>query len=650
MNRLWLLLLPFIMLSTAWAEEKEVIDLKEVMVTATRAEEETEKISANVTVITQEDIKKSAAVSVQDLLRNEEGLIVRDFYGTGTKSTVDMRGFAKGVNTVILIDGRKMNEIDLSGVDWNTIPLENVERIEIVRGNGSVLYGDNAMAGVVNIITKKGKAKKTELEFDARAESYKGNTEALSLKGSAADKLGYFLFLKHRETDGYRDNSEFNSNDMSANATANLAEGITIDFAGGYHKDHQGYPGALTESQADENRRQTASPNDGADYEQYFYDLKGAITLGKWGELELGYSFNSRRFDSDIFGGNIKRDTDTNGLKLKLTSDIKFFDYKNLLVTGIDLYHSSVDNESTFSGSMTFSDISKKEIGMYIQDELFMSDKLSLSLGSRYSNAKFKDTVTGLSSLSSEKKFNESAAKAGLAYNYKKGSKGFVSYSKGYRLPTTDEVFSYDGSIVDLRPERSDTYEAGIAHSFIQKVETRLTIYTMNVKDELYYNPTGGPFGFGANENLDKTKHRGAELGFSVGAADYISLFGNWTYTEAKFESGQYKGKTVPLVPRHSANLGSDLKLSSVVLFTLKGNWVGEHYLDADVGNVSDRLGGYFTADSKLSYKYKAITAYIGVNNILNKKYSEYGVLSAGAKYYYPAPERQYYGGVKILL
>lgn len=160
----------------AWAEEK-AISVDEVVVTATRTEEDIEKISANVTVITQEEIKKSTAITVQDLLKSEEGLIVRDLYGTGTKSVVDSRGFAKGVNTVVLIDGRRINQIDSGAVDWNLIPLENVERIEIIRGSESVLYGDNALAGAINIITKKGFTKKPELLLDARGESYSGHTE-----------------------------------------------------------------------------------------------------------------------------------------------------------------------------------------------------------------------------------------------------------------------------------------------------------------------------------------------------------------------------------------------------------------------------------------------------------------------------------------
>ena len=237
-------LLLIIMISAAlpaWAEDK-TISLDEVVVTATRTEEDIDKISSNVTVITQEDIKKSTATTVQDLLRNEAGIIIRDLYGTGTKSTVDMRGFARGLNTAILMDGRKLNEIDLSGVDWNTIPLENIERIEIVRGSGSVLYGDNAMAGAINIITKKGHFTQPELMLDARAESYSGHTELGTFTGGT-DKIGYFFLLKHRQTSGYRENSDFTAADMNTRLDFKITDFFSFDFAAGYHTDDQGLPG-----------------------------------------------------------------------------------------------------------------------------------------------------------------------------------------------------------------------------------------------------------------------------------------------------------------------------------------------------------------------------------------------------------------------
>lgn len=149
-----------------FAQEKEVT-LDKVVVTATRDEQEIRKIPANVTVITKEKIAGSNAQAVTDVLKDEVGVVVRDLSGTGKNASVDIRGFGETgpLNTLVLVDGRRVNEIDLSGVDWTQIPLDQIERIEIVRGAGSVLFGDNAVGGVINIITKK-----PEKPFSAKAE------------------------------------------------------------------------------------------------------------------------------------------------------------------------------------------------------------------------------------------------------------------------------------------------------------------------------------------------------------------------------------------------------------------------------------------------------------------------------------------------
>ncbi|MBI5075211.1 MAG: TonB-dependent receptor [Nitrospirae bacterium] len=636
----------------AWADER-TLSVDEVVITATRAEEDISKISSNVTVITQDEIKKSTAVTVQDLLRNEEGLIIRDLFGTGTKSTVDMRGFARGLNTVIMIDGRKLNEIDLSGVDWNTIPLENVERIEIVRGSESVLYGDNAMAGAINIITKKGYLKKPDLVLDARAESYSGYSEHATLSGGN-ESIGYFFFLKHRKTQGYRDNSEFNAFDMSTKLNIKVNDYLRADIAAGFHDDDQGLPGGLTAQEVERDRRQSTTPGDRVDFNQRYVDVKAAIVLGTWGELEVGYSYNNRKFNSDLifFGSsfNTIRDTGTSGLRIKLTADGKIGAYRNLLVTGVDFYDSSVSNKTTFSGSTTFSDIDKKETGLYIQDEFFVNDKWTVSLGYRYSDTKFNDTVAGFTTVSDRQKFTENAFKAGLTYNYAKGSKLFVNYAKGYRLPTTDEIFDFTGTITTLTSEKSDTYEAGVVHSFGKRLQGRLTVYAMDVKDEIYFNPTGGPFGFGANENLDKTRHHGAEAGLTAAVIENVSLFGNLTYTDAKFRSGPYEGNHIQLVPRYSASIGADYRFLKSLLWAVNANWVGRKYMDNDVENLFDKAESYVTVNTKLSYTRKNVTAYLGVNNLFGEKYSEYSIVGFGGnKNFYPAPERNFYGGVRVV-
>ena len=130
--------------------------LPEVVVTGTRTAEEIQKVPASISVITAADIQRSSAKTAVDLLRREEGIVVRDLLGNGKAAQVDLRGFGETAssNTLVLVDGRRTNEIDLSGVDWAQIPVEQIERIEVLRGPGSVLYGDNAAAGVINIITK----------------------------------------------------------------------------------------------------------------------------------------------------------------------------------------------------------------------------------------------------------------------------------------------------------------------------------------------------------------------------------------------------------------------------------------------------------------------------------------------------------------
>ncbi len=138
-------------------DEASETTLEEVVVTATRQAEKISSVPAHVSVITENDIKNSTARDIPDLLRTQAGIQVNDVTGNKRSFSVDLRGFgeAASLNTLVLVDGRRVNQPDLSGSDWTLISLNRVERIEVIRGGrGSVLYGDNAGGGVINIITK----------------------------------------------------------------------------------------------------------------------------------------------------------------------------------------------------------------------------------------------------------------------------------------------------------------------------------------------------------------------------------------------------------------------------------------------------------------------------------------------------------------
>jgi iron complex outermembrane receptor protein len=173
----------------------------------------------------------------------------------------------------------------------------------------------------------------------------------------------------------------------------------------------------------------------------------------------------------------------------------------------------------------------------------------------------------------------------------------------------------------------------------------------MDVSDELFFNPAGGTFGLGANENLHKTRHNGAEIGFTAVVTDSINVFGNYTYTDVKFKSGPYDENNIQLVPQRSASVGADFRFLKSFLLAMNASWVGRKYLDNDVENKFDKMESYTVVNAKLSYTYKSLMAYVGVNNIFDEKFSEYGIVgSTGTKNFYPAPERNFYGGLRVAL
>lgn len=625
--------------------------LDTIVVTATRTDENVEKLPSSVTVITEEDISDSTAATVQDVLQNVEGLIIRDLYGTGTKSTVDSRGFTRGVNTVVLIDGRRINEIDLSGVDWNLIPLENVERIEMVRGGGSVLYGDNAVSGVINIITKKGKTETPSVDIEGRIESFSGSEEHLSISGKRG-KYDYYLFGKTRKTDGYRDNSEFSAKDLTGRLAITPTDSFYLDLSGGTHSDSQGYPGGLTEAQIKADRTQTVDPLNGADYDQYYYNAIAGFDFRDHYNLELSYGFNNRKFDSVFFffGSpfTIERDTDRTELKAKFTAKRDIAGRKNVLVTGADSYASKVDDES----GTTKTDVEKKETGYYVEDEYSLTPDITLLAGYRRASAKFEKTEVGaFSSGSAEKTIKRNSSKFGLTYNHVPGGKVFVSYSNGFRLPTTDEIFGYDMSVFPftvkttlLEPEKAVTYETGISQPLSKNTNATLTLYTMKVKNELVFNPSTFE-----NENISGVKHKGAEAGIETNLLKGLSISANGTYSKVTRESGQLDGKIMPLVPKYSANLSGTASLTDELKLSLNANYVGSRFIENDLSNSQEKLPSRTTVDAKLSYGIKNITVFAGVNNLFNKEYSDYASMNAAGtvKKFYPAPERWYYAGLK---
>ena len=201
-------LLPVISPAAEPAEE-----LTPVVVSATRSEERDVKTPANIAVIDRTEIETSGAANRADLLRGHAGIQISDLFGDGSRPTVSMRGFGGNAqaNTLILVDGRRLNNADLGNPDLNSIPLEDIERIEIVEGSGGTLFGDQAVAGVINIITRA--PEKLRARAVVQAGSYDHHDESLTVENRHSNGFGYRFSGVKRDTDNYRrsNGSDFDS-------------------------------------------------------------------------------------------------------------------------------------------------------------------------------------------------------------------------------------------------------------------------------------------------------------------------------------------------------------------------------------------------------------------------------------------------------
>ena len=637
-----------------FAQEKE-ITLEEVVVTATRDVQEIRKIPANVTVITKEHIEESNAQTVTDVLKDEVGVVVRDLLGSGKSASVDIRGFGETgpLNTLVLVDGRRVNEIDLSGVDWTQISLDQVERIEIVRGAGSVLYGDNAVGGVINIITKK-----PEKAFSASVEgvigSYSYNKEVASVSGTWGP-LSAIINADYNSTEGYRDNGFLRAKNVGGKVIYDLNENVSFNFNAGLHQDDTGLPGALLKNIYEVDRRSARNPHDKAETEDGFGLFGVKAKLGDLGRVETDLSYRHREGADSFLSYSFKSKTNVNtwGFTPRYILQAPLWKFSNKLTLGSDFYNSNSDtfSESAYSGPNQ-SGVTKRSTGVYALDEFFILNNLILSLGGRQEWVTYhisqdmprsKDTARA----------SEPAWNVGLDYLIGKNSSAFLSVKRSFRFPVSDELIQFILSPTTfevikvqvnpaMKPQTGYHYEAGIRHAFTDQIEANLTLFWIDLHDEIFYNPATF-----ANENYPKTRRQGIEVGAKAKPFPWLTVWSNYSYIKPSLLGNSFSGNDIPSVPRHKGSIGTEVNFGKGFQLSSKATIVASRYFISDWANQVERLRGYYTWDTKLSYTWKGLKGFVGVNNLTNRKYAEYGVLDfLGRPNYYSSPEQNFIGGI----
>ncbi len=647
----------------------ENMDLGNIIVTPNRVAEDASFSSSNVSVIGRYDIEHSNAATVGEVLKRVPGVNVTN-QGSAHSTLVDIGGYADAAvsNVLVLVNGRRTNSVDMSGPDWQQIPVDSIERIEVIRGGASVLYGDKASGGVVNIITKEGKGKDSVTLF-SEVGSYRSQKYGVEASGSR-EKVSYYLYSDYADTKGYRDNSQIRTKDEQVRLSYRVNDQVKFGFEAGVHREDYGMPGSLTGSDlVTMDRRDTNTPNDYGDTADDFIRLSSELIPvdadGEYGRVAVDYAHRDRHTyalnDAWFFAqkGLIKSDAfnlkhiwegTAAGRALNIVTGVDYGDDRNHVLT--DGLGSSNDNFT----------ITKRTLGFYNHSEIEALEHFFVDGGIRHESAKyiFDQYNTGAYTVQEP---SVDAYSGGLKYEYAKGSNVFLNAQKTFRFLASDEWYqSYtntygDGTPPhlnrDLKQQTGMEYRAGVKHALNDLLEVSATPFLVLNKNEIFYDYPN------SNSNYDHTRRKGVDLGakLDVRKAAGISFLRSWdivtnyTYMDAEFVGGPYAGKSIPRVPSHRVFLGMDVALANGLTWGLTGRWTGLQYMNNDTMNQFPRIKPFVVIDTKVAYKLRSnANIYVGINNLFDEKYNDYtSVGTTGLPYYYPAPERNYVVGMKYM-
>lgn len=626
------------LLQSARGDPVESLDT--IVVTATRSQQYETTIPASMVIITADEIRESGATSIAALLRTQGGIQVSDLYGDGSRATISMRGFGGNAqaNTLILVDGRRLNNVDLGNPDLNSVSLKDVERIEILRGSAGVLYGDQAVGGVINIITQR--PEQLHVGVNAEAGSYGRRSIDIALSNRHTNGLGYRFSAEKKYTGNYRENNEQDYR--------NFFGLIDYQYTGGkafleYQRVDENLetPGALFVDQLRADRRQAFNPED-------FIKTDTQNFRGGWQQsLFPGWDFITEytvRQDTSNgilsvggFGGPIITKRDHRELTPRITGAVDTFRGQMLLTLGADLYASSFYLDSIL-GSIADE---QTQYAVYGQSVIPLTDVLSFTVGGRY--ARVSNTVNGaLLPPDTDISDDVHAWEAGLSYTVNQHWHFFGRVDTNYRFVLADEYTSasFGGTIPETQTGIS--FEAGFDR-VDDNSRISFTAYQLDLNDEIEFDPV-----LFINTNIGDTRRRGLILDMNYMPLADLSLGLNYSYVLSDFVTGPLRGKDIPFVARHTVNMSAGYEFLPGLHGHLEVSGISRRVAVGDYFHTGADLPGYVTGNAYLQYTHDAFSLGISVNNLLDRKYSGNAQLGFKPPFftpetaYFPAPERNF--------
>lgn len=643
-----------------------------VIVTSTRLAEEAGRLPAAVTILSAEDIRRSPARTLPELLALEAGITRRSLYGNhAALDNVDIRGFGmtSTQNTLILRDGRRLNDVDLSAVDFAAIPLDSIARIEIIRGDGAVLYGDGAVGGAINIVTKQPGRAGTSGNAAITAESYKTRRADASVShGQGPFALN--AFASSVDSGGYRRNNALEQKNFQTDMRWSRdrgewflklgADGQSLRLPGNRRVN----PGAGLD-ELNNDRRGTATPRDYADQSGATLAAGYSRFLSADQELVVDAGYRSKNqkafYDDYASGGAFANFVDTDLATWSFTPRLKtrhsLFDRPGTAISGVDYYHSQYTsgrslNPSTAGTPIHRLDVGQTSLAIYSQNMSEIGNQSTLTAGARWQQVRlqahdaFDATAPGGAFGSGapdrQSTDNQHMLDLGLRHRLDENWSVFGKLGRSARFATVDEFFQTDPNnflqtFSPLKPQTAESLDLGADYS-PGSARYSVGLYRMNLRKEIHFNPTTF-----ANENLDPTRRQGFTLSANRPLAEKWRVTADYAYTRAVFRAGPFAGNEVPVVARDTGSLSFFWTPDGRLTLSAAARYTGKKRFDNDQTNTFQMIPAYTTVDLKLMGRSGYWTWQAGVNNLFDEKAFDYGIRSTSSPNTYnayPLPER----------
>lgn len=648
--------------------------LDEVVVTAPSANGRLRGTPHSVSVITSADIERSTATGIADLLSREAGLNLQSYYGGDKNATIDMRGMGATAssNVQVLVDGVRLNADDLSGADFGSLSLAQIERVEILRGGGSVRYGNGAVGGVINIITKRAKRGVVNADAQINGGSYDTYGWRAGLALGSSDWAGE-VKLSQQSTDGYRQNGGNDARDagMELRWLPTQAGPFAEVFArASHHDDHSGLPGPVSKEAfygTDAERRASNAPYDFSETNDNRATLGTRLDLGAAGELSLTGTVRSRTNPyligySDASGAspdapNGRIESTRQEWALRHSVDFNAGGQTHSLDFGIERSWSDYkryDNGQDVAGST-------RQLGKVDDYAYFGEAKIGLGsgwtalLGARNDRYQSEQSAADnqqqcaydyvdvggtlfpvvrpgscvnvyVPSRGSRDTWHSTGADVGLSWQINPATNVFASYARHFRNPNVDEL----AQAADLRPQHGVTSELGVRYGKGLVLEWSATAFHMRNEDEIYYNAL-------TYQNVNyaqPTRRVGLETDVRWKVLSQLAVRASAGWVEPRFVG---VGGDIPLVPRVTASTEVDWTAAQGVDLLAAVRYAGSRPDGNDTAaHPYDRLPAYAVCDVAARIKQGRTSFSLAINNVFDRTYTTLGY----SETYYPMPGR----------